>query len=117
MKRRFNEAARLAPNLIGTLAMAVGLVTFAPPTAAQSLRCTNGLVSVGDSTESVLKQCGEPATRRTRCVADPAQYQPGQVTACVDVEEWTYKPGYGQFVTTLRFEDGALAKIIYGDRM
>lgn len=84
---------------------------------AQSTRCGSRLVSVGDSTESVREKCGEPVARSRRCVTDPDQYQPGQVTACVDVEEWTYRPGYGQYVTTFRFEDGALSKIIYGDRM
>jgi hypothetical protein len=36
---------------------------------------------------------------------------------CVDVDEWTYNPGYGQFMTTLRFENGVLRSVRYGDRV
>jgi hypothetical protein len=33
------------------------------------------------------------------------------------VDEWTFNPGYGQFMTTLRFESGKLVSITYGDRV
>ena len=39
------------------------------------------------------------------------------VQTCQNVDEWTYKPGYGQFVTTLSFEEGTLRAIKYGDRI
>jgi hypothetical protein len=37
--------------------------------------------------------------------------------ACETVDEWTYNPGYGQFMTTLRFESSRLVTISYGDRV
>ncbi|MEO7887753.1 MAG: DUF2845 domain-containing protein, partial [Polaromonas sp.] len=39
------------------------------------------------------------------------------VNTCQQVEEWTYNPGYGQFMTMLLFESGSLASIRYGDRV
>jgi hypothetical protein len=36
---------------------------------------------------------------------------------CERVDEWTYNPGSGQFYTTLRFEQGKLISMKYGDRV
>ncbi len=97
------------------LVLAFSTLTATSAACGQSLRCRNGLVSVGDSTESVQKACGEPDRRETNCESGPPQGDP-RVTGCLEGENWIYRPGYGQFVTTLRFEDGALVKITYGDR-
>ncbi|MEO8856115.1 MAG: DUF2845 domain-containing protein [Burkholderiaceae bacterium] len=91
---------------------------------AQSFRCANkDLVSVGDSRTTVLLRCGEPVLKDSFCKAiDPsevARLRAGaparRVPACDAVEEWTYNPGYGQFWTTLQFENGSLRSIKYGD--
>jgi Protein of unknown function (DUF2845) len=37
------------------------------------------------------------------------------VAPCENVDEWTYNPGYGPFITTLRFEADKLVAIKYGD--
>jgi len=87
-----------------------------------SLRCRNELVNVGDAKASVLRKCGEPAVRETICLPVSTRNANGRGTRlrpdlpCVNVDEWTYRPGYGQFVTTLRFEEGRLRAIAYGDR-
>jgi len=39
------------------------------------------------------------------------------VPACQNVDQWTYNPGYGQFMTTLEFEGDKVATIKYGDRV
>ena len=39
------------------------------------------------------------------------------INQCVNVDEWTYNPGYGQFMTMLQFEAGQLKLIKYGDRV
>ena len=90
---------------------------IAAPTAGfgQSFRCRNDLVSVGDSMVAVQKACGEPVARKKSCESAPPNGD-ARVAPCLDVEDWTYRPGYGQFLTTLRFEDGTLVRIIYGDR-
>jgi hypothetical protein len=95
---------------IGTLAAA----GWSSAAQAQALRCGNDIAKVGDNKDDVRRKCGEPAARERGCeVLEPIG---GGVTACVDVETWTYRPGYGQFITKLKFQDDALAKISYGDR-
>lgn len=95
-------------------------------TQAESLRCKNDLVKIGDSKSSVLAKCGEPIAKDSFC--KPAQQSsaiPGSdnkgitvnVTPCETVDEWTYNPGTGQFFTTLRFEQGALKSMKYGARV
>src|SRR4051812_46277938 len=88
----------------------------------QTVRCRNDLVSVGDTKASVAMKCGEPAFRDTFCQtpfsgnANGAGTRPRTDLPCVNVDEWTYRPGYGQRVTTLRFEESRLQSITYGDR-
>ena len=91
---------------------------------AQSLRCKNDLANVGDSKSSVLQKCGEPMLKDSFCKPVSHQIAPRSasgptvnVFACENVDEWTYNPGYGQFMTTLRFEEGTLQSIKYGDRV
>jgi hypothetical protein len=88
----------------------------------RSFRCKNDLVNLGDAKAEVLLKCGEPAVRHAFCQAPNTRNANGQGTRpradlpCVNVDEWTYKPGYGQFLTTLRFEEDRLQAIVYGDR-
>ncbi len=103
-------------------AMIAVACTVAPTSAsAQSLRCKGDLVSVGDSRASVLLKCGEPVVKDAFCkpVEAPAPGTSGSpvVVPCESVDEWTYNPGYGQFMTTLHFESGKLVAIKYGDRV
>ena len=104
---------------------AVTASLFALPVQAQSMRCKNDLANVGDHKTSVLQKCGEPAQRDSFCKPQEQTPtpQPGpgatvvNVNPCETVDEWTYNPGRGQFLTTLRFESGRLASITYGDRV
>lgn len=99
----------------------------AAPAMAQtkSFRCHNDLVNLGDAKSSVQLKCGQPVLRDAFCKAGDPRPMPraGSGTkvvinnACETVDEWTYNPGYGQFMTTLRFESGRLVAITYGDRV
>jgi Protein of unknown function (DUF2845) len=86
----------------------------------RSFRCKQDLVSLGDSRSTVLQRCGEPAMRDSFCAAQPPIRLPDgrqRGAPCEPVDEWTYNPGWGQFWTTLRFVDGKLVAIRYGDRV
>jgi len=92
--------------------------------AAQTFKCRNDLVNVGDARATVLLKCGEPVVRDSFCRPLPAPgsrpasgARPGQIVPCENVDEWIYNPGYGQFMTTLRFVEGRLVAIEYGDRV
>jgi Protein of unknown function (DUF2845) len=107
-----------------SFSLALGLFAMAGSTQAQSLRCKGDFASIGDNKASILQKCGEPMLRDTFCAAPTPpgdkHVRPqdgGRRHGCVDVDEWTYNPGYGQFLTTLRFESGKLVSIAYGDRV
>jgi len=102
--------------------------SFAAPALAQtkSFRCNNDLVNLGDAKSSVQLKCGRPVLRDSFCKAGDARPmartdEGAKVVinnnACETVDEWTYNPGYGQFMTTLRFESGKLVAISYGERV
>ncbi|AOX99550.1 DUF2845 domain-containing protein [Jeongeupia sp. USM3] len=106
---------------VSTLALlALGLCSTAA--TAASFRCNNDLVYVGDSRATVLQKCGEPMVKDSFCKAPPQTVSTGgqgtvvNVVPCENVDEWTYNPGSGKFLTTLRFERGTLAGIRDGDR-
>lgn len=107
--------------------------------SAQSLRCKGDLAQIGNSKGTILQKCGEPVMKDSFCkpVQETVSSAPvttptvpstsGSATAsatanvtvntCQQVEEWTYNPGYGQFMTMLLFEGGSLKSIRYGDRV
>ncbi len=101
------------------------LCTCAAAQATSSFRCGSDLVQVGDSKVSALQKCGRPVATDSFC--KPPQGQPGTTgrgtttvivnNACETVDELTFNPGYGQFMTTLRFESGKLVSISYGERV
>jgi hypothetical protein len=110
-------------NTFSSTLAALTLLAAALPAQAQSLRCKQDFTQIGDSKAGVLAKCGEPATKDAFCkpvdraVPLPAGSAVVQVTPCETVDEWTYNPGYGQFLTTLRFESGKLVAVRYGDRV
>lgn len=92
------------------------------PAAAETLRCSGGIVSVGDSRLSVLYRCGEPVLRDAYCApvyqapADPAwPLHPGVLgLPCVVVDEWLYERGPGRMTAVVRFQSGVVQSIRYG---
>ena len=99
---------------------------------AQTLNCNRDFAQVGDSKFTILQKCGEPVFKDSFCkrtdgsgqafIAQAPAGGRGRViinnqNACEPVEEWTYKPGSGQFVTLLQFENGTLKSIRYAGRI
>jgi hypothetical protein len=99
------------------------LAATATPASAQSLRCSSAIIGIGEPRSGVLQKCGEPVSRDSFCKpVDPqsvAASAPGTavVLPCEKIDEWTYNPGYGQFITTLRLEAGKVTAVSYGDRV
>ena len=90
--------------LISTLLLLLPLCAQATST----LRCDNGLISLGDSSSVVASKCGEPLSRDFlgyREVIDEYGFR-NEVT----VEEWSYGPRNGMY-QFLRFEGNRLIKI------
>jgi superfamily II DNA/RNA helicase len=121
-------------RLIVSMASVVVASAFMASVGAQTLsfRCKNDLVNIGASKASALQKCGEPVVKDSFC--KPADRDSAQLAnantqsndnkktvivnnTCESVDEWTYNPGTGQFMTTLRFESGKLVAITYGDRV
>lgn len=128
----------MSPLIPRTAAMILALLASSLSTgaSAQSLRCKGDLAQIGNSKSTILQKCGEPVMKDSFC--KPVQetvagaplvvpVAPGTsgngvttnitVNTCQQVEEWTYNPGYGQFMTMLQFEGGSLKTIRYGDRV
>ncbi len=86
---------------------------------AQSLRCGRDFAQVGETKFVIESKCGAPAAKDSFC--KPIAQAPSTIAmpphaACDMVEEWTYKPGVGQFITILQFREGALREMRYGPR-
>ena len=118
MKRSPNSPARTVLS-VGAVALAN---VIAPPTQAETLRCTGGSAGDGDSRISVLYKCGQPALKDSFCA--PLYYGPdlqlvsqpwaGTVLPCQSIEEWLYDRGPGNLIATVRFRAGRVQAIVYG---
>jgi hypothetical protein len=99
------------------------LLGLSASAGAQSLRCSSNTIGIGEPRSGVLQKCGDPVSRDSFCKpVDPqaiAASAPGiaVVLPCEKIDEWTYNPGYGQFITTLRLEAGKVTAVTYGDRV
>ncbi len=87
---------------------------------AASLRCGKDLVQIGDYKADVLLKCGEPFLKDTVYVDNDEVVitkDSKVIEPCKKMDQWTYKPGPGQFLTILDFKGGKLESIHYGNRI
>jgi hypothetical protein len=100
-----------------TLIVLLVLLFCAGVPPAYALRCGNRLVDVGDGQATVLRKCGEPATRewrviyRPQLVSDPVTGFPRTEYVPVEIEVWLYNFGPQRFMQELSFEAGRLITI------
>jgi hypothetical protein len=113
-----------SPVFTAILAIVAAGLPLAGAAQTSTFRCQNDLVALGDAKSSVQLKCGQPVLRDSFCKPGDKRVQPRDGnkvvinnSVCETVDEWTYNPGYGQFMTTLRFESGKLVAITYGDRV
>ncbi|HMA07376.1 MAG TPA: DUF2845 domain-containing protein [Ramlibacter sp.] len=99
------------------LAVGIGLPGVA---CAESLRCTGGIVSEGDTRLSVIYKCGQPLLTDSYCAP---VYYPGTMQVvpeqsvtipCIQIEEWMYERGPGELVATVYLRSGVVQSIKYG---
>jgi hypothetical protein len=96
--------------------------------AETTMRCTGGLVSVGDRDYDVLKKCGEP-TRVSKWEEGHDTYTslfydyereryklPELIKGPILMEVWTYDFGANRFVRYAHFENGRLIRIETGEK-
>lgn len=106
-----------------TLPLSLMLLGLSATAGAQSLRCSSNTIGIGEPRSGVLQKCGEPIARDSFCKpVDPQTVAASAsgtavVLPCEKIDEWTYNPGYGQFITTLRLEAGRVTAVSYGDRV
>jgi hypothetical protein len=121
---------RLAVGLLSVFVASFCMASVGAQTL--SFRCKNDLVNIGASKASALQKCGEPVVKDSFCkpanagnalLENPSTHSNDKQkivivnNTCETVDEWTFNPGTGQFMTTLRFESGKLVAITYGDRV
>jgi hypothetical protein len=93
---------------VNLIAAAVLAATPVLAQAGATLRCNSALVSVNDSTSTVLRKCGEPAGRSAAGYVRATDDSGRRVS--LPVEQWSYGPSYGMY-HYLRFEGDRLVSI------
>lgn len=92
------------------------------PVHAESLSCSRGTATEGDSRLSVSYKCGEPLLKDSFCApvfygASPYPVPEPFASAyvpCQKVDEWLYDRGPGNLMATVRFRAGVVQAIEYG---
>ena len=80
--------------------LAVLGIALAPAFGQAPFRCGDGLVSIGETQEQVLEQCGQPASTRRS-----GEFE-GEGVPEAPMEEWVYNFGSTQFTKILVFRNG-----------
>jgi len=94
------------------------MLFFLFPLLAYGMRCTEGIISCGESQSTVLEKCGSPkssiqlGTKTYRLVKRGYERE-----VTVVLEEWSYNLGHGKFKRILYFEGGVLKSIELGKRI
>lgn len=93
--------------LLATLPLA------AAPAHAETLRCGNKLVHVGDTAGEVVAKCGEPQARQTIREPIHARNVGGgtRIVGTTEIEVWRYERGSRSFPAVLKFEGGVLKSL------
>ena len=97
----------------------VAAAFISPQVAAESLRCSGGIVDEGDSRVSVLHKCGQPLLADSFCA--PVYYSgtlnpvpepfASIVVPCQLTDEWLYSRGTGNLMATVRIRSGTVLSI------
>lgn len=106
-------------NKIGCAAILTGLTIGASVNVeAVGFRYGNKLVDIGNSQTEVRLKCGELTSQYAFCrFIEDRREGNDIVPVCERVEEWTYLPGSGRFITTISFERGEVRSFRYGERI
>ena len=91
---------RVSATLIAIVGFAL---LFTVPALAQSLRCGQKIVGVGDPTIELLQKCGEPDLKELL------------KTNGFIIEKWTYNCGSARFMKILTLKGGKIQKIENAD--
>ena len=80
---------------------------------ADTMRCGNDLVRIGDSEEDVLRKCGRPyAMRDLFDEQAPAERVDESTPPYRRNIVWVYRPEGGKFEKSLTFQGGVLTAIV-----
>lgn len=96
-----------------------GMLLATSAVAQSTLQCPRGLVSVGDSEESVLESCGAPTSRQTwdQVRVEEIENPDGsfaEPAVAIPQDEWVYDWGPTRFVVAVRFDRGIVRAISTG---
>jgi hypothetical protein len=91
------------PRAISLAALTIIVLLLAAPSWAQSIRCGNELVRVGDPTIELLQRCGEPDLKELLN------------TDGLIVERWTYNCGSLRFMRIITLKGGVVQRIELAD--
>ena len=90
-------------TLIIIVSVTICVLAMADYSPAQSLRCGQKIVGVGDPTIELLQKCGEPDLKEVL------------KTNGFIIEKWTYNCGSARFMKILTLKGGKIQKIEKAD--
>ena len=88
--------------------------TSAYATETGSMRCQEGIVSIGDTAGAVVSKCGQPAytTQRERKDVEAASKgSRNKAITSVTIDDWTFNFGPNQFQYRVLLENGGVTGI------
>jgi len=103
--------------MMNSLFRGIVLMLFLLPawSYADSISCTGGIVSTGDSTVDLITKCGKPEWKESYQEEITDQVNPNlKERTYSTLEKWTYNFGPQQFLRTVTLRNGMISEISTG---
>jgi len=78
-----------------------------------SLKCEDGIVSVGDVALDLLRKCGQPAyaTQREQKIVEDGYFPGDRIITTILIDDWTFNFGRDRFQYRILLRNGRVWKI------
>ncbi|MBI1919619.1 MAG: DUF2845 domain-containing protein [Geobacter sp.] len=101
---------RIVPMVL--LLLAIQSSGFASETG--TMRCNEGIVSIGDTAGEVISKCGQPAfatQREQKKIEEGPKGTRERTVTVVTIDDWTFNFGPDQFQHQVLLENGRVTRI------
>jgi hypothetical protein len=80
---------------------------------SDSLRCTGGIISIGDIASELVRKCGQPtyATQREQKLVEEGTIPGERIITTIIIDDWTYNFGANRFQYRILLKNGRIWNI------
>ncbi|MDQ5987746.1 MAG: hypothetical protein CSYNP_03492 [Syntrophus sp. SKADARSKE-3] len=80
---------------------------------SDSLRCTGGIISIGEPASELVRKCGEPSftAQRKQKIVEDGVFPGDRIITTIIIDDWTYNFGPNRFQYRILLRNGRVWNI------